>query len=127
MAVDNTKDSERPQENQEQPLTKQIRGFERIESYLLYLFLQSKFCFVTKDVFLHLLFQNFRGLMAACASGFSLFASIVLRPDNYEVIRMLALPLPHRVDYLKEAHAYCNMISTFLCLALSQFQYMFNS
>ena len=75
-----------------------------------------------KRWFLHLLFQIFRGLMAACASGFSLFASIVLRPDNYEVIRLLALPLPHRVDYLKVPHAYCNMISTILCVALSQYQ-----
>ena len=78
---------------------------------------------MTKEgFFLQFLFQIFRGLMAACASGFSLFASIVLRPDNYEVIRLLALPMPHRVDYLKEPHAYCNMISTFLCLALSQYQ-----
>ena len=79
-------------------------------------------CDERRVFFLQFLFQIFRGLMAACASGFSLFASIVLRPDNYEVIRLLALPMPHRVDYLKEPHAYCNMISTFLCLALSQYQ-----
>ena len=60
--------------------------------------------------------------MAACASGFSIFASIILRPDNYEIIQLLGLPLPYRVDYLKEPHAYCNMISTLLCLGLSQIQ-----
>ena len=121
MALDN-KDSEKPQENQEQPMTKQIRDFERIESYCTISFSTIKIVLCDKRRFLHLLFQIFRGLMAACASGFSLFASIVLRPDNYEVIRLLALPLPHRVDYLKEPHAYCNMISTFLCFALSQYQ-----
>ena len=60
--------------------------------------------------------------MAVSAFGFSFLASIVLRPDNYEIIRILAIPLPYRIDYLKEPHAYCNIISTTLCFFLSQAQ-----
>lgn len=56
------------------------------------------------------------GFLTFC---FSFFASVVLRPDNHEILKIFTLKT-FAQDQLKGPHAISNMISTFICFILSK-------